>query len=81
MDNIVSMAVSAIYLSYLMVSVLLFVCCVRCDISLYNDSEDEIINVLGAKLVWGPFRCPSILGTIINSYAIIYITIVIFFSF
>ncbi|KFY71997.1 hypothetical protein V499_07851 [Pseudogymnoascus sp. VKM F-103] len=81
MENIVSMAVSAIYLSYLMVSVLLFVRRVRGDISLYNDSEDEIINLPGAKLVWGPFRCPGILGTIINGYAIIYITIIIFFSF
>ncbi|OBT54375.1 hypothetical protein VE04_04560 [Pseudogymnoascus sp. 24MN13] len=81
MENIVSMAVSAIYLSYLMVSVLLLVRRVRGDISLYNDSEDEIINVPGAKLVWGPFRCPGILGTIINGYAIIYITIIIFFSF
>lgn len=81
MENIVSMAVSAIYLSYLMVSVLLFVRRVRGDISLYNDSEDEIINVPGANLVWGPFRCPGILGTIINGYAIIYITIIIFFSF
>lgn len=81
MEDIVSMAVSAIYLSYLMVSILLFVRRFRGDISLYNDSEDEIINVPGAKLVWGPFRCPGILGTIINGYAIIYITIIVFFSF
>ncbi|KFY97433.1 hypothetical protein V500_02067 [Pseudogymnoascus sp. VKM F-4518 (FW-2643)] len=81
MEDIVSMAVSAIYLSYLLVSILLFVRRIRGDISLYNDSEDEIINVPGAKLVWGPFRCPGILGTIVNGYAIIYITIIIFFSF
>ncbi|KFY17763.1 hypothetical protein V492_00431 [Pseudogymnoascus sp. VKM F-4246] len=81
MENIVSMAVSAIYLSYLIVSILLFVRRVHGDISLYNDNGSEVINLPGAKLVWGPFRCPGILGTIINGYAIIYITIVIFFSF
>jgi hypothetical protein len=81
MEDIVSMAISGIYLSYLVVSVLLFIRRVGGDISLYNDGEDEIINVPGAKLVWGPFRCPGILGTIINGYAIIYITIIVFFSF
>lgn len=81
MEDIVSMAISGIYLSYLVVSVLLFIRRVRGDISLYNDSDDDIINVPGAKLVWGPFRCSGILGTIINGYAIIYISIIVFFSF
>jgi hypothetical protein len=81
MEDIVSMAIAGIYLSYLVVSVLLFLRRVRGDISLYNDGDDEIINVPGAKLVWGPFRCPGILGTIINGYAVIYIAIIVFFSF
>lgn len=81
MEDIVSMAISGIYLSYLVVTVLLFVRRVRGDISLYNDGDDDFINVPGAKLVWGPFRCPGILGTIVNGYAIIYITIIVFFSF
>ena len=81
MEDIVSMAVSGIYLSYLMVSVLLFYRRIRGDISRYNDNEDDIVNVPGAKLVWGPFHCPGIIGTLINGYAIIYISIVIFFSF
>ncbi|KXG45519.1 Amino acid/polyamine transporter I [Penicillium griseofulvum] len=81
MEDVVSMAVSGIYLSYFMVSVLLFYRRVRGDISLYNDSDDDIVNVPGAKLVWGPFHCPGIIGTAVNGYAIIYVTIVIFFSF
>jgi amino acid transporter len=81
MEDIVSMAVAGIYLSYLMVSVLLFYRRVRGDISRYNDNEDDIVNVPGAKLVWGPFHCPGIVGTVINGYAIIYLTIVVFFSF
>lgn len=81
MEDVVSMAVSGIYLSYLMVAVLLFNRRIRGDISRYDDNEDGIVNVPGAKLVWGPFHCPGIVGTLINAYAIIYITIVIFFSF
>lgn len=81
MEDIVSMAVSGIYLSYLTVSVLLFYRRVRGDISRYNDNEDDIVNVPGAKLVWGPFHCPGIIGTMINGYAVIYVTIVVFFSF
>ncbi|CAI7583830.1 unnamed protein product [Penicillium glandicola] len=81
MEDIVSMAVSGIYLSYLMVSVLLFYRRIRGDISLYNENDDDIVNVPGAKLVWGPFHCPGIIGTAINGYAIIYVTIVVFFSF
>ncbi|KIN06808.1 hypothetical protein OIDMADRAFT_107624 [Oidiodendron maius Zn] len=81
MENIVSMCIAGIYLSYLVVSVLLFIRRVRGDISLFNDGDDDIINVPGAKLVWGPFRCPGIWGTIVNGYAVIYITIIVFFSF
>lgn len=81
MEDIVSMAVSGIYLSYLTVSILLFYRRVRGDISLFNDNEDDIVNVPGAKLVWGPFHCPGIIGTVINGYAIIYVSIVVFFSF
>ena len=81
MEDVVSMAVSGIYLSYFMVSVLLFYRRVRGDISLYNDSDDDIVNVPGAKLVWGPFHCPSIIGAVINGYAIIDLSIVVFFSF
>lgn len=75
------MAVSGLYLSYLMISVLLLFRRVRGDISLYNDNEDDIINVPGSKLVWGTFRCPGVFGTLVNLFAVIYITIIIFFSF
>lgn len=40
-----------------------------------------MVNVPGAKLMWGPFRMPGILGTLVNGYAVIYMIIVIFFSF
>jgi hypothetical protein len=75
------MAVSGVYLSYLVVSILLFRRRIKGDISRCNGSEDDVVNVPGAKLVWGPFHCPGIWGILINAYAIIYIIIVIFFSY
>ena len=81
MNDIVSMAISGIYCSYLIVAVLLFIRRVRGDISRLDNSDTQTINVPGAKLVWGPFYCPGLLGTIINAYAIVYILIIVFFSF
>lgn len=81
MFDIVSMAISGIYLSYLMVSVLLLIRRIRGDIAVYNNSDNDIVNVPGAKLVWGQFRCPGLIGTLINLYAVIYIAIIVFFSF
>ncbi|KAJ5827392.1 hypothetical protein N7447_004155 [Penicillium robsamsonii] len=80
LDDILSMAVSGVYLSYLIViSLLLYRRC-KGDIHRYNDS-DGAINVPGAKLVWGPFHIPGIWGALINTYAVMYILIVVFFSF
>lgn len=81
LNDILSMAVSSIYLSYLMVAVMLLYRRVRGEISSYNTSDDNIVNVPGAKLVWGPFHCPGIWGILVNGYAIFYILIVVFFSF
>lgn len=39
------------------------------------------INVPGARLVWGPFHVPGILGVIINGFTVVYMVIIIFFSF
>lgn len=80
LGDILSMAVTGVYSSYLMVAVLLFLRRIKGEISHGNDSDDDIVNVPGAKLVWGPFHCPGILGTIINGYAVIYLMIVVFFS-
>ncbi|KAE8312638.1 hypothetical protein BDV41DRAFT_565000 [Aspergillus transmontanensis] len=52
LDNILSMAVSALYLSYLMFSILLCYRRINGDISQYVDSDDDVINMPGAKLAW-----------------------------
>jgi amino acid transporter len=81
LNDITSMAVSGLYASYLTVGVLLLYRRCRGDISTSDENDDLVINVPGAKLVWGPFRVPGILGILVNCYACIYMIIVIFFSF
>lgn len=81
LNDILSMAVSSIYLSYLVVAIMLFYRRVRRQISSFNTSDEDIVNVPGAKLVWGPFHCPGIWGILVNGFAICYILIVVFFSF
>ncbi|KAH1271735.1 hypothetical protein KXW35_001609 [Aspergillus fumigatus] len=81
LNAVVSMAVSGLYLSYLMVgSLLLYRRCTGA-IAQYDHGEDGVINVPGAKLAWGPFHVPGIWGTAVNTYAVIYMVIVVFFSF
>ncbi|KAH8425073.1 putative GABA permease [Aspergillus melleus] len=81
LNGVLSMAVSGLYLSYLTVgSLLLYRRCTNA-IARINDSADETVNVPGAKLVWGPFHVPGILGVLINAFAVIYMIIVVFFSF
>ncbi|KAJ5544327.1 amino acid permease [Penicillium frequentans] len=79
LDDVLSMAVSGSYLSYLMVSILLFYRRIRGEIFQFQDSENDVFNVPGAKLVWGPFYCPGTWGILVNALAIIYNIIVIFF--
>lgn len=90
LNDVVSMAVSGLYLSYLSVGTLLLYR--RVTGAIYDNESDipasafssptsTIVNVPGAPLVWGPFRVPGILGIAVNVFAIIYMIIVIFFSF
>lgn len=80
LDDVLYMAVSGLYLSYFTVGSLLLYRRCKGHISRSND-HDEIINVPGAKLVWGSFHVPGMWGILINGYAVIYMIIVIFFSF
>ncbi|KAH8429863.1 uncharacterized protein LDX57_007535 [Aspergillus melleus] len=88
LNDVVSMAVSGLYLSYLSVGTLLLYRRVtgaiydhESDIPSSFNSPTTTVNVPGSPLVWGPFRVPGILGIAVNVFAIIYMIIVIFFSF
>ncbi|KAE8393058.1 putative amino acid permease [Aspergillus alliaceus] len=81
LNDILSMAISGLYLSYLTVSGLLLYRRIRGDIRLSSENEEMTVNVPNAPLVWGPFRVPGILGIAVNMFAVAYQIIVIFFSF
>ncbi|KAE8138541.1 putative amino acid permease [Aspergillus pseudotamarii] len=81
LKDILSMAVSGLYLSYLAVATLLLYRRVCGHIRASSECEDMIVNVPDAPLVWGPFQVPGILGTVNNGFAVCYMIIVIFFSF
>ncbi|KAE8317690.1 putative amino acid permease [Aspergillus transmontanensis] len=81
LKDILSMAVSGLYLSYLAVGSLLLYRRVCGHIRASSECEDTTVNVPNAPLVWGPFQVPGILGTVNNGFAVCYMIIVIFFRF
>jgi amino acid transporter len=46
-----------------------------------GDTRTMEIEVAQARLIWGPWNVPGILGTINNAYACVYMIFVIFWSF
>ena len=81
LNDLVSMSVSNLYLSYtLAIALLLYRRCTG-GIFLANSREKTIVNTVGVTLIWGPFHLPGIFGIIVNAYALIYMTIAVFFSF
>ena len=81
LKDILSMAVSSLYLSYLAVGTLFFYRRVCGHIRASSECEEVIVNIPNAPLVWGPFQVPGILRTVNNGFAVCYMIIVIFFSF
>lgn len=73
------MSITGLYLSYTLVAVLLLWRRLSGAIS-SQAAPDEVVNTIGARLVWGPFHVPGIWGVLTNSFAIIYALIASFFS-
>ncbi|KAK6811116.1 hypothetical protein RU639_012980 [Aspergillus parasiticus] len=80
-NSLVSMSISGLYLSYMTSGGLLLYR--RCTGGIGNATagEQTMINTAGARLVWGPFRVPGILGITINVFSLAYMTIATFFGF
>lgn len=84
-NQMVSMANSLQYISYLIVSILLL--WRRLTGGIISPTEaamfdgDSHVNTNGARLVWGPFHIPGFLGAAVNMIAISFLLIIIFFSF
>ena len=79
-NDIVSLSVVGLFGSYFIVAVLLLWRRLRGDIKLYPSSGDVLTNVPGKELTWGPWRIPGVLGIMTNSFAIVYLIIIFFFS-
>jgi len=79
-NDIVSLSVVGLFGSYFLVAVLLLWRRLRGDIKLYPSSGDGLTNVPGKELTWGPWRVPGVFGIMTNSFAIVYLIIIFFFS-
>jgi len=75
------MSISGLYLSYMAVAGLLLYRRCTGEIGHSNDSNTEMVNTAGARLVWGPFHLPGVWGVLVNTFALIYMSIAVFFSF
>ena len=83
-NDIISLTVGALYFSYLICSILLL--WRRCTGSIAQ-SYDHLLHSErssggdGSRLAWGPWKVPGRLGIIVNVCGIIYMMIILFFSF
>ena len=87
-NDLVSLAVSGLYASYLMACVLLL--WRRCtgsikDISTIVPTDMRLLNTnlpgCDRVLVWGPWKMPEILGIPTTALACVYLSVVFFFTF
>ncbi|OKP10549.1 Choline transport protein [Penicillium subrubescens] len=80
-NDLVAMSISGLYLSYMVVAGLLLWRRSTGGISNARSSDSAVVNTVGAKLVWGPFHLQGIWGILVNAFALVYMTIAVFFSF
>jgi amino acid transporter len=83
-NDLVAMSISGLYLSYMVVAALLLYRRCTGGISNARSSGHGLVNVPGSVCAWGPFHLPGIAGIAgiaVNSFALIYMTIAVFFSF
>jgi choline transport protein len=82
-NDVVALVTSGYYSSYLMATGLLLYRRCTGAIQVPGDDEprNELINNVGRRLVWGPWRIPGVLGIAINAFSCIYLTVALFWSF
>ena len=95
-NDIVSFSIAGLFASYLIATILLLARRLSGLISLplpdHNPDLDHNLttttttgvppsNTPGQPLVWGPWRIPGIWGTANNIFAVVYLVIILFFSF
>ncbi|CAD6584222.1 MAG: hypothetical protein ASARMPRED_001636 [Alectoria sarmentosa] len=80
-NNIISIAVAGLSASYALAIGLLLWRRTTGGIKHSPLSGSRLTNTPGFELSWGPWYMPGILGPAVNLFAIIYVLIILFFSF
>lgn len=80
-NDLVSLSVTGLYCSYLVVSaLLLYRRCTGAILSRSSLHHDTLEDTDSAQLYWGPWHIPGVLGIMVNTFACLYETVVIFFA-
>ncbi|KAI9641950.1 hypothetical protein NHQ30_009819 [Ciborinia camelliae] len=82
-NDVISLSVAGLYTSYLICAVLLLYRRVTGGFQVRPEVSEEpaLVNTTGAQLIWGPWHIPGIYGIINNTLAILYLILILFFSF
>ncbi|CAG8979944.1 hypothetical protein HYALB_00013368 [Hymenoscyphus albidus] len=80
-NDVVSLAISGLYTSYLIGNALLFYRRVTGQILPYSPSQKTLTNTMDTDLSWGPWKIPEPFGSIINAFGCVYLIIAAVFSF
>ena len=81
-NDVISLTINGLYSTYLICCVLLLYRRCKGHIVVPSINEESTIHPTSAKrLSWGPFRVPGNLGVAINAVAVVYLIIILFFSF
>lgn len=80
-NNIVSIAVTGLSASYVLAIGLLLWRRTTGGIRHSPLSGSQLTNTPGFELSWGPWHIPGIVGPAVNLFAIIYVLVILFFSF
>ncbi|KAE8168394.1 amino acid/polyamine transporter I [Aspergillus tamarii] len=79
-NDLMSLSTSGLFSSYLVAAGLLL--WRRCTGGISGSKgEHTLINTAGAQLVWGPFHVPGAWGIFVNTFAVVFMAIAVFFSF
>jgi len=80
-NDVISLTVGGLYSSYLICSVLLL--WRRCTGAIGETGDASRPSIAGdsPQLTWGPWKVPGRLGIAVNVFGIIYMTVILFFSF
>jgi choline transport protein len=81
-NDVVSLTVSSLFVSYLTGNSLLLYRRVTGSIDPYDPNSEALTNVANTeRLSWGRWKIPEPFGTIINAFGCAFMLVILFFSF